>query len=98
MIVCHCQNITDHEINAAVGWIRAADPNSLITPGKIRRLLGKPAVCGSCMNLFIATMCDNKNLEIKVPNQDFQQTNKDQKSCKAKKRSSNISTRHSVVS
>jgi bacterioferritin-associated ferredoxin len=56
MIVCHCQSITDHEIRAAVDWMRAADPQTLITPGKIYRALGKRADCGGCMPLFLSTM------------------------------------------
>ncbi|MCU0828811.1 MAG: (2Fe-2S)-binding protein [Tabrizicola sp.] len=56
MIVCHCQSISDHDIRAAVDWMRAADPQTLITPGKIYRALGKRADCGGCMPLFLATM------------------------------------------
>ena len=41
MIICHCQNISDHDIHAAIDWMRAADPETLITPGKIYRALGK---------------------------------------------------------
>lgn len=60
MIVCHCQSITDHEIRAAVDWMRAADPETTITPGKIYRALGKRADCGGCLPLFMDTMagCD----------------------------------------
>ncbi|MDE0209764.1 MAG: (2Fe-2S)-binding protein, partial [Boseongicola sp.] len=43
MIVCHCRNITDHDIHSAIDWMRAADPEALITPGRVRRALGKPA-------------------------------------------------------
>lgn len=60
MIVCHCQNITDHQIRAAVDWMRASDPFTVITSGKIYRALGKRADCGSCMPLFLDTLrgCD----------------------------------------
>ena len=51
MIVCHCQSITDHDIRAAVDWMRAADPDTVITPGKIYHALGKRADCGGCMPL-----------------------------------------------
>lgn len=64
MIVCHCQNITDHEIDAAINWMRAADGVALITPGKIYRALGKSADCGGCMPLFLATMRRNDNTEV----------------------------------
>jgi bacterioferritin-associated ferredoxin len=56
MIVCHCQSITDHQIRAAVDWMRAADPDTLITPRKVYRALGKAADCGGCLPLFLDTM------------------------------------------
>lgn len=61
MIVCHCTQISDHEIHAAIDWMRAADPDTIITPGKIYHALGKRADCGGCMPLFLDTMrhCDN---------------------------------------
>ena len=61
MIVCHCTSITDHEIRAAVDWMRASDPDTVITAGKIYRALGKRADCGGCLPLFLDTMrsCDS---------------------------------------
>jgi bacterioferritin-associated ferredoxin len=56
MIVCHCQSLSDHEIRAAVAWMRAADPATLITPGKVYRALGKRADCGGCLPLFLDTL------------------------------------------
>lgn len=56
MIVCHCQSISDHQIRAAVDWMRAADPATIITPGKIYHALGKRADCGGCMPLLLDTM------------------------------------------
>ncbi|RYI19388.1 MAG: (2Fe-2S)-binding protein [Acetobacteraceae bacterium] len=56
MIICHCQSISDHDIRAAVDWMRAADPQTLITPGKVYRALGKRADCGGCMPLFLDTL------------------------------------------
>jgi bacterioferritin-associated ferredoxin len=56
MIVCHCQSITDHQIRAAVDWMRAADPEALITPRKVYRALGRDADCGGCLPLFLDTM------------------------------------------
>lgn len=64
MIVCHCQNITDHDINAAVDWMRASDDKTIITPGKVYRALGKAADCGGCMPLFLSTMRSNTNQEV----------------------------------
>jgi bacterioferritin-associated ferredoxin len=64
MIVCHCQSISDHDINAAIDWMRAADPETLITPGKIYHALGKAADCGACMPLFLSAMRQNDNLEV----------------------------------
>jgi bacterioferritin-associated ferredoxin len=64
MIVCHCQSITDNDIRAAVDWIQAADPDTVITPGKIYRALGKRADCGGCMPLFLNTMRTNRNFGV----------------------------------
>lgn len=64
MIVCHCANITDHDIHAAIDWMRAADPDTIITPRKIYRALGKAADCGGCVALFVGTMRQNDNLEV----------------------------------
>ncbi len=60
MIVCHCTQMTDHEIRAAVDWMRAADPHTIITPGKVWRALGKRSECGGCLPLVLETMlgCD----------------------------------------
>ncbi|WP_116133399.1 (2Fe-2S)-binding protein [Tropicimonas sp. IMCC34043] len=63
MIVCHCQNITDRDIDAAIDWMRASDPATIITPGKIYHALGKKADCGDCMPLFLSTMRSNANIE-----------------------------------
>jgi bacterioferritin-associated ferredoxin len=64
MIVCHCQNITDRDIHSAIDWMRASDGDTIITPGKLFRALGKAADCGSCMSVFLATMRRNDNLEV----------------------------------
>ena len=65
MIICHCQRITDHDIRAAVDWMRAADPQALITPGKVYRALGKRADCGGCLPLFIDTL--GKTSSFRIP-------------------------------
>jgi bacterioferritin-associated ferredoxin len=56
MIVCHCMGISDRDIRAAVDWMRAADPDTVITPGKVYRALGRRADCGGCLPLFVDTM------------------------------------------
>jgi bacterioferritin-associated ferredoxin len=56
VIICHCQSISDHDIRAAVDWMRASDPQTLITPGKVYRALGKRADCGGCLPLFLDTL------------------------------------------
>ena len=61
MIVCHCQQVSDHEIHAAIDWMRASDDMTVITPGKIYRALGKRPVCGGCLPLFMSTMELNEN-------------------------------------
>ncbi|WP_294221831.1 (2Fe-2S)-binding protein [uncultured Shimia sp.] len=64
MIVCHCQLISDHDINAAIDWMRCADEAAIITPGKIYHALGKSPECGGCMKLFVVKMRANTNLEV----------------------------------
>jgi bacterioferritin-associated ferredoxin len=64
MIVCHCMHISDKEIHAAVDWMRSADPETIITPGKVYHALGKAADCGGCMPLFLDTMRSNANLKV----------------------------------
>lgn len=71
MIVCSCKKISDKDIHAAIGWMRAADETALITPGKIYHALGKRASCGGCMKLFIATMRANPDLEVPVELRDL---------------------------
>lgn len=67
MIICHCTHITDHDIRAAVSWMRDADPDTIITPGKIYHALGKSADCGGCMPLFLDTMRSSGKLEVPAP-------------------------------
>lgn len=64
MIVCHCMNISDHDIRAAVSWMRSADEDTIITPGKIYRALGKRADCGGCLPLVLDTMRDCVSFEV----------------------------------
>ena len=64
MIVCHCQSISDHDIRAAVDWMRAADPDTVITPGKIYHALGKRADCGGCMPLLLDVMRRAPGMEV----------------------------------
>lgn len=64
MIVCHCMSISDRDIRAAVDWMRAADAETVITPGKIYRALGKRADCGGCMPLFLETMRASERLAV----------------------------------
>ena len=56
MIVCHCMQISDRDIRACVAWMRASDPDTIITAGKIYRALDKRADCGGCMKLFVSEM------------------------------------------
>jgi hypothetical protein len=56
--------ITDADIRRAMDWMRAADPETLITPGKVYRALGKRADCGGCLPLFIDTMRQADSLRI----------------------------------
>ena len=66
MIVCHCMSISEKEILAAVDWMRAADPDTIITPGKVYRALGKKADCGGCLPLFMDTMRRSDSIGVPV--------------------------------
>lgn len=64
MIVCSCMRITDRDIQSAIAWMRAADPHTLITPGKVYRALGKAPDCGGCIKLFVTEMRRSKLLQV----------------------------------
>jgi bacterioferritin-associated ferredoxin len=64
MIVCHCRNISDHDIRAAVAWMRASDPMTIVTPGKVYHALGQRADCGGCMPLFLDTMRQTDGFQV----------------------------------
>lgn len=66
MIVCHCNGISDQDIHSAIEWMRASDPDTIITPGKIYRTLGKKADCGGCLSLFMSTMSTCPSLQIPI--------------------------------
>lgn len=48
MIVCHCNVITDRDIEATVRELLAADPHRLLTPGLVYMTLGKKGRCCGC--------------------------------------------------
>ena len=64
MIICHCQRITHDDIDTAIAWMRAADPRTVITPGKVYRALGKRPDCGGCLPLFLSQMRGNPDTEV----------------------------------
>ncbi|SIS82463.1 BFD-like [2Fe-2S] binding domain-containing protein [Roseivivax lentus] len=64
MIVCHCTGIRSADIRSAIDWMRSSDPDTIITPGKIYRVLGKKAECGGCLPLFIETMSSCPSLGV----------------------------------
>lgn len=68
MIICHCTGITNHQIMAAVDWMRAADPDTVITPGKVYHALGHRADCGGCMPLFLDTMRNCASFKVATTN------------------------------
>ncbi len=49
MIICSCNVITTKAIMAAVDEIRAADPDMLITPGLIYKVMNVKPNCGVCL-------------------------------------------------
>ncbi len=66
MIVCSCARVTEKDIRDAIAWMRASDPYTLITPGKVYRALGKSAECGACIRLFVDRMRADDNLAVPV--------------------------------
>ena len=56
MIICSCARISDKDIKSAIDWMRASDPQVVVTPRKLYRALGKSPDCGGCMRLFVASM------------------------------------------
>jgi bacterioferritin-associated ferredoxin len=68
MILCACTGITDHQLRAAVDWMRAADPQVLITPGKVYRALGQRSDCGGCLPLVLSTLagCEGYGVPVKL--------------------------------
>lgn len=64
MIVCSCAVITKDEIRRAIAWMRAADPDTIITPGKVYRALGKRPQCGGCLPHFIAIMRETRSTAV----------------------------------
>ena len=64
MIVCHCARIRCSDIRAAVAWMRASDPQALVTPGKVYRALGKRPVCGGCAALFVDMLRADQNTAV----------------------------------
>ena len=98
MIVCHCQNITDHDIHAAIDWMRASDTDTVITPGKVYRALGKAADCGGCLPLFMGTMSRNANHQVPKLDRVPAAAQQDSKECKATAKSSTTSIARSAAS
>jgi bacterioferritin-associated ferredoxin len=55
MLIGFCSGVTDRDISEVIACMRASDPRTLITPGKvwIYRLLGKAPRCGGCIREFV---------------------------------------------
>src|SRR5690625_603493 len=64
MIICSCSVISSGDIERAVSWMRASDPHTVITPGKVYRALGKRPVCGGCATLFASTVHSSQSRAI----------------------------------
>jgi bacterioferritin-associated ferredoxin len=64
MMICHCMSITDKDSRRAMDWMRASDPDTIITPGKVYRALGKKADCGGCLPHFVDTMQKTDSLAV----------------------------------
>ena len=66
MIVCSCSGVTDRDISQATAWMRASDPQALITPGKVYRALGKTPRCGGCIRLFVERMRSDEQMAVPI--------------------------------
>jgi len=64
VIICSCRGIKARDIHSAIDWMRASDPHTLITPGKVYRALGTSPDCGGCVRLFVAEMRHNPRLRV----------------------------------
>jgi bacterioferritin-associated ferredoxin len=64
MIICSCTGVTDRNISEAIAWMRASDPHTLITPGKVYRALGKAPQCGGCIRLFVDCMRSDEQFAV----------------------------------
>ena len=64
MIVCSCAVISSDDIHRTIAWMRAASPDTIITPGKVYRALGKTPDCGGCIALFVATMRQDRRTAV----------------------------------
>ena len=97
MIVCHCQSISDHDIQAAVAWMRAADAATIITPGKIYHALGKRADCGGCMPLFLDIMRAHDSFQVPMNLRGLRRATDTGKPHEGRRQSNRISERSSAV-
>lgn len=66
MIVCHCLAISDGDIRSVISWMRASDPGTIVTAGKVYRALGKRPDCGGCIGLFVETMRDSPDFPVSL--------------------------------
>ena len=97
MIVCHCQAISDHDIHAAVAWMRAADASTIITPGKIYHALGKRADCGGCMPLFLDIMRSHDSFQVPMNLRGLRRAKDTGKTYEGRQESYRVSERSSAL-
>lgn len=97
MIVCHCTQISDHDIRSAIDWMRNSDAQTIITPGKIYHALGKRADCGGCMPLFLDTMRQCDSLGVAPPILRAKSTNAGEPTHEGRRQGHRISKRRVAV-
>lgn len=54
MILCSCTVLTKAQLGAAVSEMLAADPQAVITPGKLFHACGRRMECARCASLVDA--------------------------------------------
>lgn len=56
MLICHCNVITEKEIEDAVRGLLEADPWQLIVPGKVYHALARRGRCCGCLPNVVETI------------------------------------------
>ncbi len=56
MLICHCNILTEEDIEAAIARLLEADPWGLIVPAKVYHSMGRRGRCCTCFPSVIETI------------------------------------------